>query len=179
MATKPGPPAPGEPVEFEFLNDNRLSNNGNLTRFPQTQRQWNTFIVELQKWVKNRTDGFEPTFSGFSADPTTPFVWYQRYGQIVFMEFHFTTGTSDATDFSITNLPAEITPKENVTVMYHNAVDSSSSENGPHLLLVNSDSTLDFTRTLAGNAWTASGTKGLQLAGEASIIYMLRSPEKL
>ena len=179
MGLKPGPPAAGEPVSFAFLNDSRLLNNANITTMPTTQAAWNTFIMELNKWVKNSTNGFEPTLTGFSSAPSNPFIWYQRYGQLVFMELYIGTGTSNTNNFAVTNLPSEITPKNDVNAMYHHAVNDSIVELGPHLVYINSDGTMDFTRSLGNSAWTSSGTKGLDAVEKSSFVYMLRNPEKL
>ncbi len=55
---------------------------------------------------------FTPTWTGFSSDPTGD-IFYQKIGALVILQCDATgmTGTSDATDMSITNLPAILRPQ--------------------------------------------------------------------
>ena len=177
MGFKPGPPPDNEPSAFEFLTDNRLLHNPNITRMPTTQREWNTFIQELNKWVKNETGSFDPTFTGFSSGPTAASVWWHRYGQLVYLQFEFTTGTSDATGFTITNLPDNITPRDTQRCLIWELVDGSSTISNVQTVDVKSDGTIAFYSAIPDNAWTASGGKGIARKGN-SIMYSLRQPGK-
>ena len=184
--SKPGPPVTGEPDAFEYLTDGRLTNNPNITRMPTTQREWGTFIRELNKWVKNETGIWSPIFTGFSADPTdltyavAATCWWHRYGQMVHLQFNFDWGTSDDNDFSITNLPDIITPRDDQQyhirgLMDNNAViDTGSIE-------IKSTGVINFYTTEQTGTWTALSNKGFvtQNVTKASLIYSLRSPEKL
>ena len=182
--TKPGIPPPNEPADFEYLTDNRLLNNGNITRMPTTQQQWNTFIVELNKWVKNETGSFDiggsetAQFTGFSADPASANIWWHRYGQLVHIQFHFTTGTSDDTDFTITGIPENITPRDDIRVLCPGLMDNGSNLTEIGSVVIASSGTIIFYTTEYGNLWTGSSTKGFADSGKYSVIYSLRQPGK-
>ena len=51
---------------------------------------------------------FTPTFTGFSADPSSPTVRWTKIGTMVFVLLSFGAGTSNATAFTITNWPSTI-----------------------------------------------------------------------
>ena len=184
--TKPGGLPPGAPTDFEYEYDQRLVTNGNITRMPTSQREWNGFIQELNKWTKNQTDGFTPVFTGFAVDPGVgyggdgPLVLWQRYGQMVMLEFLFCTGTSDETYFTITNLPAIITPKRSSMCVLTGMSDNSTSLTDPQAVKVGTDGVLAFYATAFEGQWTNSNGKGWTTGIEPkSIIYSLRHPSKL
>jgi hypothetical protein len=181
----PGTPAT-IPSNFAPLRDGRLLNNSNLTRMPTTQREWNTFIQELNKWIKSETGVFDvglsadAQFTGFSTDPANAAVWYMRYGQFVHMEFYFQTGTSDSISFAITGIPETLRPRDDVTVacagLWNNGASLAAGEG---TCVVQSTGVLSFNATPHGGAWTASSTKGFATSGRFGIIYPLRQPGKL
>ena len=177
----PGPPIPNAPASFEYLKNSFLQSNSNITRIPTTQREWNTFIQELAKWIKNETGIFTPTFNGFSTDPSTPICVYHRYGQIVQLEFVFTTGTSDATLFTITNLPTVIIPKVNVIQPISGLVDNNVNLVNAQVE-ISSGGVVAFYTDGHETGWTAGATvKGFSSSdtSEKSVIYFLRNPDKL
>ncbi len=186
---RPDPPA-NLPGAYEDLKDNRLLHNPNITRMPTTQREWNAFIQELNKWIKNETGNFDvgsgedATFTeGFSADPSTANIWWHRYGQIVHMEFDINIGTSgggNANRLWIGGIPEKLRPKDPVLV----TVSGVLHDNGTDLTalsscIVGSDGTLKFFPDHNGGLWTTSGAKGFaSLTTNQSIIYPLRQPSK-
>ena len=188
MGSKPGPPPPNEPSAFEFLQDNRLIHNPNITRMPTNQQEWGTFIQELSKLVKNETGSFDvggsatAQFTGFSTDPATANIWYHRFGQMVHMEFHFTTGTSDTQNFTITGIPEVIRPRDTTLVLVGAMRDNGADLTATSSVAVGSDGTLTFYKTFnaATNSWTASNAKGFNVQDppNVSIIYSLRQPGK-
>ena len=180
----PNPPVNG-PGAYERLVDQRLTSNSNLTKMPTNQREWNSFIQELNKWIKSETGFFDvggsadAQFTGFSSDPTSAGVWWMRYGQFVHMEFNFTTGTSNTTGFTITGVPENLTPRDNLTVPCEGLIDNNTLLTaGTGTCRVNANSTLDFRTTPQGGTWTALLGKGFDLAGRYGIIYPLRQPGK-
>jgi len=175
----PGAVIPNAPSSFEYLKSSFLQNNPNITRMPTTQPMWNTFVQELAKLIKNETGIFTPTFNGFSTDPSTAVCVYQRYGQVVQLEFVFTTGTSDDTIFQITNLPATITPKINVIQPISGLVDNGTNLANAQVE-ISSGSTVVFYKDGHETAWTNTGTKGFSssVTSEKSVIYLLRNPDK-
>ena len=181
----PGGAPANLPAAFENLRDNRLLHNPNLTRMPTTQQEWNTFIQELNKWIKNEVGSFNiggsatAQFTGFSYDPASANIWWARYGQIVHMEFYFTTGTSDAISFTITGIPEILRPRDDLNVNCEGMIDNGASVTaGAGNCTIISTGVLSFRTTPHLGAWTNSGDKGFQTSGRHSIIYMLRQPGK-
>ena len=185
MGFKPGPPPDNEPTAFEFLTDNRLLHNAGITKLPTTQQDWNTFIQELNKWIKNETGSFDPTFTGFSENPAAgfdgegPSIWWHRYGQLVHMEFIFGLGTSNSTSFTITGIPEIIRPRDDATYILTGMSDNSASLTNPQTVQVGADGTLTFYSSAFTGEWTASGNKGFGTGNPSkNIIYSLRQPGK-
>jgi len=176
----------GEPTDFTEVRAERLHRSPQITRMPQDQREWDKFIQELNKLIRNEVSGFEPVLTGFSADPTSPYCWYHRYGQFVYMEFAFTTGTSNSANFIITNLPTSITPNVQQRCLVNGIMEDNNSGGGGDLslgssALVGSDGTIKFYPAAnADGSWTASNAKGFSMpSGQyASILYTLRNPDK-
>lgn len=184
MAQKPGAPPPGTggvPSDFEYLTDERLPTNPGITRMPTNQREWSAFVRELDKRIKNISDGFAPTFSGFSSDPSNPFIWYHRYGQLVMMEFHIGLGTSNNSIFYVNNLPEIITPKYDVHVPYYNSVNNGTQATGPANAEIKANGTIRFWPDTTGSGWTSSGNKGISASAgdKMAMTYWLRNPSKL
>ena len=182
-----GTPA-GEPAEFTEARAERLTRSPQITRMPQNQQEWNRFIQEMNKLIRNEVSGFEPVLAGFSSDPSNAYCWYHRFGQFVYMEFAFTTGTSNSANFRITNLPTQITPNAQQRCL----VNGHMHDNGADLAygtlqtqgsaaLVGSDGTIQFYPEMKQDtSWTASAAKGFVMpTGQyASILYTLRNPDK-
>ena len=182
--TKPGPPPANEPAAFEFLTDNRLVHNSAITRMPTTQREWDSFIIELNKWIKNETGSFDVSssdsakFTGFSSDPSSANIWWHKYGQLVHLQFEFSFGTSDATDFTITGIPENLRPRDDMDVLCPGLRDGSASISPVGACTVTSVGAINFWTTPHHGVWTGSGTKGFSTSGRFSIIYSLRQPGK-
>ena len=179
---RPGPPPSGEPSAYTYLSDNRLLHNPSIARMPTTQREWNGFIQELNKWIKNETGNFNPTFTGFAIDPTQhtsegPSCWWHRYGQLVHMDFVFSTGTSNATGFTITNLPEVITPRDSQVYPIIAMLDDGANVELA-TVEIGSDGVITFYAGTRNDAWTATGTKGFNSLTQKSVIYSLRQPGK-
>ena len=181
----PGTPSIGAPSDFEYDKFSRVSKNPQMAKMPTNQREWNAFIQELEKMVRNESNGFIPTFVGFqlAADPIDPFVWYQRYGQVVFMQFHFTTGVSDSVSFYIDNLPESITPKTTQLITpFYGLINNAAEVVGS--VRVKTNNTVVFSPDpLQDSNWVTSGEKGLNtsplLDDSLSITYFLREPDKI
>lgn len=189
MAQKPGSGGAGAPADFVYAKYERATQNPQMGRMPTNEFEWIHFIQELEKYTRNECDGFVPTFTGFSSDPSTPFIWWQRFGQIVQVEFVFGTGTSDATTFTITNLPTEITPFTDTTVLCRGLVDNGSALTAGSVEF-KADGTVEFftldhyNSSLGGGGWTASGNKGFNTSvahpTDIPVVqYLLREPNKI
>lgn len=182
-----GTPA-GEPATFTEVRAERLTRSPQITRMPQNQQEWNRFIQELNKLVRNEVSGFEPVLTGFSADPSDPYCWYHRFGQMVYMEFAFTTGTSDSTEFKITNLPTSITPNVQQRCLVNGHMTDGVADlaygtlqtQGSAALVTSGGTIIFYPQMKQDTAWTASGDKGFVMpSGQyASILYTLRNPDK-
>lgn len=116
------------------------------------------------RWSNVKT--FTPTWTGFSSDPsgdldyidftTWAVIWYDGSSLL---------GTSNATSFTLSNLPAAITPAQTKTVTCictNNganalAVAAVQSSGNVSMQIFNAGTPYPFTAT----GWTASGSKGL------------------
>lgn len=182
----PGGTPGNAPVNYKYLKNNRLNLNRSLAIYPQGQRQWNAFIQELQKWIKDETGTFDISssddakFTGFSTDPTTSSIWWHRYGQMVHMEFNIGTGTSDATDFTITGIPTVIRPRDDCTYPLYGLFDNGAVIADRGSVKVAADGTLTFFTDHSDGAWTGGATvKGFETSkGAKALMYSLRNPPK-
>lgn len=105
---------------------------------------------------------FTPTFVGFSADPSSPTVRWVKQGRTVFVFLDFTTGTSNATTFSISNVPAAIQAdyaQMALIGLQDNGVDSYGTVSA-----AGSSFRFAFENAAVGG-FTASGSKGLSNDG--------------
>ena len=169
--------------------NSRLIRNAVLQKYPQNQRQWQSFIVELSKWTRDEEGQFAVTFDGFSTDPTNSLggelvCTYHVYGKVVFLQFDFAAGqegTSDQTYFRITNLPDSLKPQILQQGFTHFGHDASTNTVAPIVWRVHpkvgapTTYDIDFLiHTTASNGlanWTNSGTKGF--VNEIQIVYSL------
>ena len=121
------------------------------------------------------TGSFTGTGSGFSgAAPTIPCVW-ARVGNVVTVTFDSNnstvTGTSNATTFGMSGLPAEITPAHTaiafVAFLWDNGADT------PGVVQINPNGVIQFYKGTSGQgaSWTGSGQKGFN--GSFSVAYPL------
>jgi hypothetical protein len=141
-------------------------------------RQYATWASAQQAVPRRDVKTFTPTWSGFSVDPVTD-LSYVNLGTLGLL-FTATTagesgGTSDATNFSFTGLPDEITPEISSTV------PCFLRDNGA---TVYGFCTINFTGEVSfgiydggapfpfdASGWTSSGNKGL--AGGWFVIFPL------
>jgi len=106
-------------------------------------------IGQWQAWV--------PTFTGFSADPTSVTARYTLSGKMCTAYFFATSGTSNATTFTIT-LPFAAANVEDPQTFAGNVVDNGTGKVGIVRTRVNSN-VLDVYNGATGTAFTASGAK--------------------
>lgn len=117
------------------------------------------------------SDSFTFTATGMTTSPTCN-AYYTIIGDVVVLKISSISGTSNAATFTLTGLPAAITPAIGI-------VDS-----GVHAALVTNNSTLSHSGGLeigydgslvlefngSASGWTSSGTKGLS---EVTVTYKL------
>ena len=117
------------------------------------------------------TGTFTITYTGFTANPTATAAW-ARTGNVVTLFLPGGTGTSNATTFTATGLPAAINPVRAQLCCITNIIDNSVSS-GPACATVNPGETITFSKgPQQGVPWTNSGTKGIQSTG-CNISYIL------
>jgi hypothetical protein len=115
------------------------------------------------------TGSFNGTGTGFSPAPIFACKW-SKMGNIVIITVTSTQGTSNATTWSIGQLPAAITPVTSRNVAVPFLQDSGASTNGA--AQANSGGFLQFYKGAStSGGWTASGQKGL--AADNSFFYQL------
>jgi len=105
---------------------------------------------------------FTPTWGGFSAAPATTPIAYRKNGTNVTLIFNPVNGTSSSTSFSMSGLPALITPKVAAAQSYPvvGLLDNGARIAGG-LAAVNSAGVITFGKDgTSTTTWTASGSKG-------------------
>lgn len=129
--------------------------------------------------LTNTVQTFTPTWSGFSAAPSGD-ISYINFGAFVMMwRASALTGTSNATDLKITNLPAAIKPATGVRkvpcIVMNNGLSVSGAAEpdsaGDIDFYIEVPNTADATVDLGANSFKNSGTKGLP--GGWMIMYPL------
>lgn len=105
----------GTQTRFQFYENQTNGTNSLLLRSPATLANDLT-IYEFQEtgqtaypaWDQVSTPewtNWTPAFTGFSANPTVLTAKYKKIGKTCFIILHMAPGTSNATTFTITNLP--------------------------------------------------------------------------
>lgn len=125
--------------------------------------------------ISGDSGSFTGTFTGFSGSVSGTIYW-KKTGQFVSLRAGAQiSGTSNATTFTITGLPAVIQPATNrfvnVSGLINNGVDGligGFSINGGTISVQRMDMT---TGSVSVSNWTASGTKGVEVGFTA--IYPL------
>lgn len=114
---------------------------------------------------------FTLTGTGFSGTAPTGTARYVQIGKLVTLSLPPLSGTSNATTFTLTGLPAGLQttlPAQYAVVIGSNASASLAS---PALMaIVAASGTLTLYLNTAGALWTASGTKSI---GEMVVSYLL------
>lgn len=119
---------------------------------------------------------FTPTWSGFSVAPATT-IFYQRFGNFVTLQFSaagVNTGTSNATNMSITNLPGVIRPAPvNGPLIPCVITDNGASAIGAFGFDPPSGSMRFYKGTAPPSltGFTAAGTKGF--AASTTLMYVV------
>lgn len=130
------------------------------------------FNVYITSWIELATPYVEGTFTitatGFTA-AVTGTAKYIINGSVVTLFIPTLSGTSNATTFTLTGLPAAITPV-NSEVAIASIVDNTIAARGAYVLIAASTTITMSTAPGAGGAWTNAGTKGVVAA---TLRYML------
>lgn len=113
--------------------------------------------VDGDEWT-----AFTPTFTGFSAVPSTILAFYKKIGKTCFINIASNQGTSNATTFTITGLP--FAADHGVWTPFSFAYDNSGNS-----ICVGSINAASTTLTLyhttgsLANGWTAANGKGINM----------------
>jgi len=108
--------------------------------------------------VTASSGSFAATITGFSAAPSATVTW-SKIGKQACLSIGVITGTSNATTFTITNLPSALWPAMSVPLTYQ-GTDSGSVINTGTGYIIGGSGVISFVKSWAAQAWTASGTKG-------------------
>lgn len=119
-----------------------------------------TAIAAIQPTVGS----FTPVWVGFSADPTGDIFW-AKDGNIITLQFPVGAGTSNATDFAISNLPAALRPVTDQYVPMIALRDNSVVLGVVGGVGITPAGQANFSADGSGDTqnWTASGSKGFSL----------------
>lgn len=119
-------------------------------------------VVGSQKSVGAvETGQFECTWSGFSAAPATTTIIYKRSGyHVTLMLPANNSGTSNATTYSFSGIPAGIRPTTYQYASVPRMQDNGSALTTPALAIVQSNGAVAFYKDASEAAWTGSGSKG-------------------
>ena len=99
---------------------------------------------------------YVPAFTGFSTDPTGTFRFKMRENNVTLIVFMSSTGTSNATSFTMTApIAAAFTMVSNTS----RSRDNGTYQTASGLVLFSAGSTIAIFRTLSAVGWTASGGK--------------------
>ena len=128
----------------------------------------NAAITIPQFSKQNSPQGFPlvfswtPDFTGFSSKPTTTSAYFSISNGFVYVFFkQNSTGTSNATTFTITGFPVSHSYDDNITgVRLFTGMDNSANFAPSYGFL--QGTTLTLQKTFANNSsWTSSGSKGI------------------
>lgn len=117
---------------------------------------------------------FTMTHTGFTATQQATVTWY-RIGNLVTMNFGQTwpAGTSNATTWTGTGMPASLIPNVSQTIIVGDLEDAGVAVAGT-ISTVSGSGTLTFGKGFnSGGAWTNSGTKGFFNNGTTTFTYLL------
>lgn len=114
------------------------------------------------------TGSFVLTTTGLNPNITVT-VQYARSGSIVVLFIPNVSGTSNATTFTLTGVPAALRPLTNQGLQNNIFVDNTSSV-AIGAAQVLTTGVIDFRFALTGAGWTASGTKA---TSAMNLVYLL------
>jgi hypothetical protein len=129
-------------------------------------------LVELAPGGLLSYGSFTPTFSGFSADPSAPTLYWSIQGNIVTITCDWTTGTSDQIFYKITNIPTNLRTAigNSQSVVLAGIVDNGVTSWGNVIIAAN-NAEWDFGFEAPNANFAASGTKGMTASSGAQITF--------
>lgn len=139
---------------------------------------WNLYPISLVNQVYCIAGSFTPNWTGFSSNPTGSIEYtvhraglMNKYVGVAYARHSFvtlwlngTTGTSNGTGWTITNLPADICPDsgagDTIYTSVVGVVDNGTTQASPAYISITSGGVMTFNKTAASGAWTNTGNKG-------------------
>lgn len=107
---------------------------------------------------------YVPVFTGFSIDPVVAQARFCQIGKMVHVTVLMSTGTSNATGFTMSLPVAAKSGQTQHGVTVGNITNNSAQLTSPgRISTVAGAATLNIYRDTTGLAWTASGTKGVNI----------------
>ena len=114
---------------------------------------------------------FTGTATGFSGTAPTTTVYWSRFSNWVFLAVSSISGTSNATTFSLTGLPSQLTPVTGLGFgNLVSAEDNSAPVSTRIWYFVANTGAINFYNGGSATGWTNTGTKGL---GATYMMYSL------
>lgn len=112
------------------------------------------------------------TLTGCTTSPTTSARFY-RAGKMVVINIPKQTCTSNTTSFSVTGLPASLTPNTSADTLYAiGPMQDNAAETETNFASVNSSGTITFYKGgSAASNWTNIGTKGVGGTGTTGTAF--------
>jgi len=148
----------------------RTANTVDTINLKGTANQSNGLTVLDTAFVTKGS--FTPTFTGFSAAPSSPTIYWTKIGTLVFIHMSFGEGTSDATGFTITNWPAAIQSDASIQVPVGGLVDNGTEFSGGCASFSSGSATVSFFKDFDFGLWTGSGNKGIAgTSASSSFVY--------
>jgi len=113
---------------------------------------------------------FTGNLTGFTATSTTGVKW-AKIGSIVVVTIEGKTGTSNATSFTLNNLPDELVPLSTfANCAIPPGIDNGATATDCSAAVSSGSNVITFSRNASAFGWTASGTKGIS---NTTITYSL------
>lgn len=103
-------------------------------------------------------------YTGFTGTPTTNLARYKVIGKTLFFEISM-TGTSNATTFTITNMPVAAARTLSGGSAVYQGVNSGASNYTVQFATTASSTTLTMLLSNNASGWTNSGTKAIAFTG--------------
>lgn len=148
-----------------------LPNADNTLNLGSTPLRWASFNGVASSLVIPTSGSFTGTFTGFTTVVTGTCQW-AKAGNVVVLYFPVAFGTSNATGFTMTGMPATIQPATltQLARLPDSSVQNFGIETGDVDAQIAPGGTITFIK--AGNFanWTNSGQKGF--VGASSIAYL-------
>ena len=135
---------------FQIMHDGWATSDFNI-------KTDDTNIIN-NSFIEDYTASFTGTATGMTTSPTGS-IKYSVSNSVVTLNIPDILGTSNATTFTVTGMPAEIRPRETTQWMPIRITDNGVI--GVGIVRINTSGDLDFKVNVGGGTFTGSGSKGV------------------